>query len=107
MRRRALPALNPVPAASDVGDKTPNDGLSRSCSSSNSAAACANGLARLVNGGLAGGRWPGLNSFNRGIGLGNVVVTYERSGLGYKGRPRGAVVTISLETPDGGKAADA
>ena len=50
-------------------------------------------LDRLVNG---NGRWRGLNSFNTQIGPGNVVVTYERSGLGYKGRPRGAVVTVSL-----------
>jgi hypothetical protein len=42
------------------------------------------------------GRWPGMNSFNPRIGFDNVVVTYQRSGLGYYGRPSGAVVTIRM-----------
>ncbi len=34
------------------------------------------------------------------IGLGNVLVTYELSGLGYYGRTQGAVVTIRMEVQD-------
>ncbi len=90
-------ALNPAPSVDQVGNTTPNDGMSRSCSSSNVDAKCAGGLARLVGG---AGRWPGLNAFNRRIGTKNVVVTYQRSGLGYLGRPSGAVLTIRLEVQD-------
>lgn len=35
---------------------------------------------------------------NKRIEKSNIVVTYERSGLGYWGRPEGAVVTVRLQT---------
>ncbi|MBS3648102.1 pilus assembly protein [Pseudaminobacter sp. 19-2017] len=75
------------------GQGLPADGLSFTCVNGGSAE-CQAGLRRLVNG---SGRWPGLRAFNPRIGLDNVAVTYTRSGLGYHGRPNGAVVTIRLE----------
>ena len=87
-------ALFPAPSIAQVSTTMPNDGLSRSCSSGNLSAECAAGLGRLVDG---SGRWPGMNSFNWRIGTDNVIVTYQRSGLGYYGRPSGAVVTIRME----------
>ncbi|WP_429811852.1 TadE/TadG family type IV pilus assembly protein [Ensifer sp. B1-9] len=51
-------------------------------------------LNRIVEG--AGGR-PGMRDLNWRIAPENVVVTYELSGLGYYGRPMGAIATIRLE----------
>ena len=51
-------------------------------------------LNRIVEG--AGGR-PGMRDLNWRIAPEKVVVVYELSGLGYYGRPRGAVATIRLE----------
>jgi hypothetical protein len=90
--------LFPVPTVVQVGTTMPADGLSRSCSTDNTSDECTAGLDRLVND--AGGRWPGMRSFNPRIGTANVVITYERSGLGYYGRPGGAVTTIRLEVRD-------
>ncbi|OCP36127.1 TadE/TadG family type IV pilus assembly protein [Ensifer sp. LC163] len=45
---------------------------------------------------LALGARPGMCHINPRFRKNNVVVTYERSGLGYWGRPDGAVVTIRL-----------
>ena len=46
--------------------------------------------------GTAGTR-PAMCHLNPLIGKDNVVVTYQMSGLGYYGRPRGAVATIRME----------
>ena len=43
---------------------------------------------------------PGMCDFNPRIGVGNVLVTYYRAGLGYVGRPDGAVLTIRVEVKD-------
>lgn len=51
-------------------------------------------LNRIVEG--VGDR-PGLRDLNWRIAPENVVVTYELSGLGYYGRPMGAIATIRLE----------
>ena len=51
----------------------------------------------LVDGAGAGTMWPGLRAYYPSIGPGDIRVTYERSGLGYHGRPSGPVVTVRLE----------
>ncbi|MCG5481028.1 TadE/TadG family type IV pilus assembly protein [Sinorhizobium alkalisoli] len=51
-------------------------------------------LNRIVLG--SGGR-PGINDINWRIQPENLVVTYQRSGLGYWGRPEGPVLTMRLE----------
>ena len=74
-----------------------------------SGTACNSELNRIVYGssastdcqpvGTAGTR-PAMCHLNWRIGLGNVLVTYELSGLGYYGRTQGAVVTIRMEVQD-------
>lgn len=54
-------------------------------------------LNRIVEG--VGDR-PGMRDLNGRIAPENVVVTYELSGLGYYGRPMGAIATIRLEVRD-------
>jgi hypothetical protein len=55
-------------------------------------------MTRLINGNIAGtNRWPGLNRFFPGITANQIRITYERSGLGYWGRPNGAVVTVRMD----------
>jgi len=52
---------------------------------------------RLVNGGGAGSVWPGLKAYYPAIEADIIRVTYERSGLGYHGRPAGQVVTVRMD----------
>jgi hypothetical protein len=72
-------------------------------------AACGPELNRIVYGSAASaecqpvttaGIRPAMCHLNPRINLENVVVTYEMSGLGYYGRPGGAVVTIRMEVQD-------
>ena len=59
------------------------------------APACdADKMDRLVNG---RGVWPGLKAYYPSIEISDIRVTYERSGLGYNGRPTGPVVTVRLD----------
>jgi Flp pilus assembly protein TadG len=65
-------------------------------------AACSSALNRIVYGAAAATACQPVATaramchLNRRIGKANVVVTYEMSGLGYYGRPGGAVVTIRM-----------
>lgn len=87
------------------GDATPNDStISLSCGGSGSPCDAA-ALSRIVTGsdgacGAAGDPRPGICDLNRRIQPGNLVVTYQRSGLGYWGRPDGPVLTMRLEVRD-------
>ncbi|MBZ7925965.1 pilus assembly protein [Ensifer adhaerens] len=83
------------------GDATPNDAtISSSCGPN--LANCSAALTRIVMGsdgvcGVAGDPNPGICDINWRIQPANVVVTYQRSGLGYWGRPNGPVLTMRLE----------
>lgn len=63
---------------------TCNDGLNRIVYGSSSATSCVPGSKGICN-------------INPRIGIENITVTYEQSGLGYWGRPYGRVVTIRME----------
>lgn len=88
------------------GDSTPNDAtISLSCSG----AACESAsLQRIVYGSpeasscavLAAGAPAGMCHINPRIEAANITVTYQRSGLGYWGRPDGPVLTMRLEVHD-------
>jgi hypothetical protein len=69
-----------------------------SCGGSAGPACDEDGLDRLIEGNVAGGNWwPGLRRFFPYIEDNQVRVTYELSGLGYYGRPNGAVVTVRMD----------
>lgn len=62
-------------------------------------------LSRVVEGsdgacGVPGDPRPGICDLNWRITPDNLVVTYQRSGLGYWGRPDGPVLTMRLEVRD-------
>ncbi|MGO4623098.1 TadE/TadG family type IV pilus assembly protein [Ensifer sp. 2YAB10] len=83
------------------GDATPNDATISSTCGPN-LANCSAALTRIVMGsdgvcGVAGDPNPGICDINWRIQPANVVVTYQRSGLGYWGRPNGPVLTMRLE----------
>ena len=83
-------ATNPL----NNGTATPNDAtLSVSCGYGYAPCDAA-ALSRIVYGN--NGR-PGMNDVNWRIQPENLVVTYQRSGLGYWGRPDGPVLTMRLE----------
>ena len=89
------------------GDATPNDStISSTCwpGSTDPAVSgnCSAELNRIVMGsdgacGVAGDPNPGICDLNWRIQPANLVVTYQRSGLGYWGRPNGPVLTMRLE----------
>ncbi|AUX77582.1 TadE/TadG family type IV pilus assembly protein [Sinorhizobium fredii] len=93
-------AANPL----DNGDATPNNAMiSSTCGPD--LANCSDGLSRIVLGsdgacGTAGDPRPGICDINWRIQPENLVVTYQRSGLGYWGRPEGPVLTMRLEVRD-------
>ncbi|MBK5569399.1 pilus assembly protein, partial [Ensifer sp. SSB1] len=83
------------------GDATPNDATISSTCGPN-LANCSAALTRIVMGsdgvcGVAGDPNPGICDISWRIQPANVVVTYQRSGLGYWGRPNGPVLTMRLE----------
>ncbi|WDZ80752.1 pilus assembly protein (plasmid) [Ensifer adhaerens] len=86
------------------GDATPNDaGISSTCGPN--LANCSGALTRIVMGsdgicGVVGDPNPGICDLNWRIQPANLVVTYQRSGLGYWGRPNGPVLTMRLEVRD-------
>ncbi|CAN7327757.1 TadE/TadG family type IV pilus assembly protein [Pararhizobium sp. LjRoot238] len=86
------------------GDATPNDStISLTCGPA--LANCdAAALTRIVEGSdgacAAGDPRPGICDLNWRIQPENLVVTYQRSGLGYWGRPDGPVLTMRLEVRD-------
>lgn len=86
------------------GDATPNDStISLTCGPA--LANCdAAALTRIVKGSdgacMAGDPRPGICDLNWRIQPENLVVTYQRSGLGYWGRPDGPVLTMRLEVRD-------
>ncbi|CAN7212109.1 TadE/TadG family type IV pilus assembly protein [Pararhizobium sp. LjRoot235] len=86
------------------GDATPNDStISLTCGPA--LANCdAAALSRIVQGSdgacAAGDPRPGICDLNWRIQPENLVVTYQRSGLGYWGRPDGPVLTMRLEVRD-------
>ena len=49
---------------------------------------------------MAGDPRPGICDVNWRITPDNIVITYQRSGLGYWGRPDGPVLTMRLEVRD-------
>ncbi|SCB60677.1 TadE-like protein [Rhizobium aethiopicum] len=84
------------------GKATPNDSsISATCTG----AGCSTELKRIVYGSKDAQDCPNMASvaqigmchINPRIGATNVVVTYQRSGLGYWGRPDGPVLTMRLE----------
>ncbi|WP_037468891.1 TadE/TadG family type IV pilus assembly protein [Sinorhizobium fredii] len=83
------------------GDATPNDAtISSTCGPD--LENCSDELSRIVLGsdgacGTAGDPRPGVCDINWRIQPENLVVTYQRSGLGYWGRPEGPVLTMRLE----------
>lgn len=88
----------------DNGDATPNDATISSTCGPN-LANCSEALSRIVMGsdgvcGVAGDPNPGICDLNWRIQPANLVVTYQRSGLGYWGRPNGPVLTMRLEVRD-------
>ncbi|PDT49037.1 MULTISPECIES: TadE/TadG family type IV pilus assembly protein [Sinorhizobium] len=86
------------------GDATPNDAtITSTCGPD--LANCSDELSRIVLGsdgacGTAGDPRPGICDINWRIQPENLVVTYQRSGLGYWGRPEGPVLTMRLEVRD-------
>lgn len=83
------------------GDATPNDATISSTCGPN-LANCSDALTRIVMGsdgvcGQVGDPNPGICDLNWRIQPANLVVTYQRSGLGYWGRPNGPVLTMRLE----------
>ncbi|PDT82376.1 TadE/TadG family type IV pilus assembly protein [Sinorhizobium sp. BJ1] len=93
-------AANPL----NNGAATPNDAtVSSTCGPD--LANCTAELSRIVLGsdgacGVAGDARPGICDINWRIQPENLVVTYQRSGLGYWGRPEGPVLTMRLEVRD-------
>jgi hypothetical protein len=80
-----------------AGELIPADSSVRLVCGAGAAACDANKMDRLVNGGGAGSVWPGLKAYYPSIEISHIRVTYERSGLGYHGRPAGPVVTVRLD----------
>ncbi|MBW9065015.1 pilus assembly protein [Rhizobium herbae] len=85
------------------GDATPNDSTIYSrCGPG--LENCSAELSRIVQGSdgtcAAGDPRPGICDLNWRIQPENLVVTYQRSGLGYWGRPDGPVLTMRLEVSD-------
>lgn len=96
----AFPISNANPQKN--GTDAPNDAsISATCTG----AGCSVELNRIVYGSRGANSCPDLASvprvgmchINPRIGKNNVVVTYQRSGLGYWGRPDGPVLTMRLE----------
>jgi hypothetical protein len=88
------------------GDATPNDStISATCTGSGCEPASLN---RIVYGSpdsqtcsaLVAGAGVGMCHINPRIEAANIAVTYQRSGLGYWGRPDGPVLTMRLEVRD-------
>ncbi len=89
----------------DNGDATPNDAAISSTCGRPALANCSDELNRVVMGsdgqcGVTGDPNPGICDLNWRIQPENLVVTYQRSGLGYWGRPNGPVLTMRLEVRD-------
>ncbi|WP_212523408.1 TadE/TadG family type IV pilus assembly protein [Actibacterium sp. MT2.3-13A] len=84
------------------GRETPSTPVTVSCGAGTTPCDGAR-LNRLVYGsdgvcdGSFGTSMPGMCDFNEYIRPANIRVSYQRSGLGYIGRPWGPVVTITLE----------
>ncbi|MCV9961699.1 pilus assembly protein [Pararhizobium sp. BT-229] len=84
------------------GDSTPNDStISMTCGGDSGTACDETALSRIVQGSDGecgpGDPRPGICDVNQRIQPANLVVTYQRSGLGYWGRPDGPVLTMRLE----------
>ncbi|MCW0000972.1 pilus assembly protein [Pararhizobium sp. YC-54] len=85
------------------GDAAPNDAtISLSCSGSACDVASLNRIAYGSSEAddcpvLAAGAHAGMCHINPRIKAANIAVTYQRSGLGYWGRPDGPVLTMRLE----------
>jgi hypothetical protein len=93
-----------APSATDVGETIPIGG-SWTCDGATLAGCDVAGLRRLVYGNvgettcktIGGSVRPAMCHFNpTRLELKNVTVTYQLSGLGYYGRPGGAIVTIRV-----------
>ncbi|MDK1490774.1 TadE/TadG family type IV pilus assembly protein [Sinorhizobium sp. 7-81] len=95
-----ISAANPL----DNGKAAPNNAtIASTCGPA--LANCSAELSRIVKGsdgvcGTAGDPRPGICDLNWRIQPENLVVTYQRSGLGYWGRPNGPVLTMRLEVRD-------
>jgi hypothetical protein len=87
------------------GDATPNDStMSLTCGGDSGTACDPTALSRIVGGsdGVCepGDPRPGICDLNWRITPDKLMVTYQRSGLGYWGRPDGPVLTMRLEVRD-------
>ncbi|WP_087004205.1 TadE/TadG family type IV pilus assembly protein [Rhizobium sullae] len=97
----------PIGAADPLnnGNATPNDAtLSSVCGPGPALPNCSAELSRVVTGSdgdcAAGDPRPGICDLNWRITPDKLMVTYQRSGLGYWGRPDGPVLTMRLEVRD-------
>ena len=79
------------------GELIPADSTVKLVCGANAAPCDADMLDWLLDGAGAGTMWRGLNAYYPSIEASDIRVTYERSGLGYHGRPTGPVVTVRLE----------
>ncbi len=89
----------------DVGTSTPNNAAISSTCGPERINCNLTALNRIVLGNdgtcrAGGGSPPGICDINWRIEPRNLVVTYQRSGLGYWGRPDGPVLTMRLEIRD-------
>ena len=90
-------------ATLDPGDSTPSTIVVRRCGAGTGIACEAAQLNRLLTGGdgkcgvTEPNSLPGICDINSSIGAQHLRFTYTRAGLGYVGRPAGAVTTLRLE----------
>ncbi|UWP90997.1 pilus assembly protein [Aliiroseovarius crassostreae] len=92
-----------------AGDPVPDSNVSASCGAGKSEACLTDPMRRLIfginsSGGIddrcapGEGLMPGMCDFNTGIRPEHVWISYQRSGLGYVGRPLGPVLTVTVGT---------
>ncbi|AWI61164.1 TadE/TadG family type IV pilus assembly protein [Sinorhizobium fredii] len=93
----------------DNGDATPDDATISSTCGPNLVNCNVSALNRIVYGSTTATKCqprgtPGIRfalcHINSRINIGNIAVTYQRSGLGYWGRPEGPVLTMRMEVRD-------
>ncbi len=69
-------------------------GVSSSCGAGTGNECNATIMQRIVEGNR---EWKGLKAYFPALNVEDIRVTYERSGLGYEGRPDGHIVTVRME----------
>lgn len=69
-------------------------GVSSSCGAGTGSQCNGTIMRRIVEGNR---EWKGLKAYFPALNVEDIRVTYERSGLGYEGRPDGHIVTVRME----------